>query len=95
MKKYFRHLAVIASYLYIAVVYAVPADFGSVDIPQLAQQVQHAKVTKRVSDLFSRSHYKYLPLNDALSQQVFERYIEQLDYNKQIFSIIWQINLVQ
>lgn len=85
MKKYFRHLAVIASYLYIGIVYAVPADFGSVDIPQLEQQAQHAKVTKRVSDLFSRSHYKYIPLNDALSQQVFERYIEQLDFNKQIF----------
>jgi carboxyl-terminal processing protease len=85
MNKYFRHLAVIASYLYIGIVYAVPADFDSVDIPQLEQQAQHAKVTKRVSDLFSRSHYKYIPLNDALSQQVFERYIEQLDYNKQIF----------
>ncbi|HEY7866858.1 MAG TPA: carboxy terminal-processing peptidase [Psychromonas sp.] len=85
MNKYFRHLAVIASYLYIGIVYAVPAGVDSVDLPQLEQQAQHAKVTKRVSDLFSRSHYKYLPLNDALSQQVFERYIEQLDYNKQIF----------
>lgn len=85
MKKYFRHIAVIASYLYIGIVYAVPASVSSVDIPQLEQQAQHAKVTKRVSDLFSRSHYKYIPLNDALSQQVFERYIEQLDYNKQIF----------
>ncbi|MFT5557773.1 MAG: carboxyl-terminal processing protease [Sphingobacteriales bacterium] len=85
MNKYFRHLAVIASYLYIGIVYAVPADFDSADIPQLEQQAQHAKVTKRVSDLFSRSHYKYIPLNDALSQQVFERYIKQLDYNKQIF----------
>jgi len=85
MKKYFRHVAVLAGYLYIGIVYAVPADVSSVDIPQLEQQAQHAKVTKRVSDLFSRSHYKYIPLNDALSQQVFERYIEQLDYNKQIF----------
>jgi len=85
MKKYFRHIAVIASYLYIGIVYAVPAGVSSVEIPQLEQQAQHAKVTKRVSDLFSRSHYKYIPLNDALSQQVFERYIEQLDYNKQIF----------
>lgn len=85
MNKYFRHLGVIASYLYIGIVFAVPADFASVDIPQLEQQAQHAKVAKRVSDLFSRSHYKYIPLDDALSQQMFERYIEQLDYNKQIF----------
>ncbi len=72
MKKYFRHIAVIASYLYIGIVYAVPADVSIVDIPQLEQQAQHAKVTKRVSDLFSRSHYKYIPLNDALSHIGFE-----------------------
>jgi len=85
MKKYFRHSLVIICTLYIGLVYAVPASIDSKDIPQIEQQAQHAKVAKRVSDLFSRSHYKYIPLDDALSQKVFERYIEQLDFNKQIF----------
>ncbi len=85
MNKFFRHVLVAASTLYIGISFAVPASFEIKDIPQLEQQVQHAKVAKRVSDLFSRSHYKFIPLDDALSQKVFERYIEQLDYNKQIF----------
>ncbi|MFT6984992.1 MAG: carboxyl-terminal processing protease [Psychromonas sp.] len=83
MNKFFRHVLVVASTLYIGITFA--AGFDVKDIPQLAQQAQHAKVAKRVSDLFSRSHYKYVSLNDALSQKVFARYIEQLDYNKQIF----------
>lgn len=83
MNKFFRHVLIVASTFYIGLSFA--AGFEIKDIPQLEQQAQHAKVAKRVSDLFSRSHYKYVSLNDALSQKVFERYIEQLDYNKQIF----------
>ncbi|MGB5445711.1 MAG: carboxy terminal-processing peptidase, partial [Psychromonas sp.] len=86
MNQYFRHILVIASTLYIGTVLALPGSVDRKDIPQLEQQAQHAKVAKRVSDLFSRSHYKYVPLDNTLSGQVFERYIEQLDFNKQIFT---------
>ncbi|WP_028862913.1 carboxy terminal-processing peptidase [Psychromonas aquimarina] len=85
MNKFFRHTLFIACSLFIGAAYALPVSFDIKDIPQLQQQEQHAKVAKRVSDLFSRSHYKFIPLDDALSQKVFDRYIEQLDYNKQIF----------
>ena len=86
MNKFFRHILAAAGTLYIGISFALPVNFDIKEIPQLEQQEQHAKVAKRVSDLFSRSHYKFIPLNDALSQQVFERYIEQLDYNKSIFT---------
>ena len=85
MNKFFRHVLLAASVFYIGLAFAVPVNVDIKDIPQLEQQVQHAKVAKRVSDLFSRSHYKFIQLDDALSKQVFERYIEQLDFNKQIF----------
>jgi len=85
MNKFFRHSLIIASTLYAGFVFSATASFDVKDIPQLAQQEQHAKVVKRVSDLYSRSHYKFIPLDDGLSQKVFERYIQQLDYNKQIF----------
>ncbi|WP_022940829.1 carboxy terminal-processing peptidase [Psychromonas hadalis] len=85
MNKFFRHSLLIASALYAGFVFSTPASFDVNDIPQLAQQEQHAKVVKRVSDLYSRSHYKFIPLDDELSQKIFERYIEQLDYNKQLF----------
>lgn len=85
MNKFFRHVLSVTIFLYTAIAFAVPASFELKDIPQLEQQIQHAKVAKRVSDLFSRSHYKFIPLDDKLSQKVFKRYIKQLDYSKQIF----------
>lgn len=85
MNKFFRHILIVANLFYVGFIFAAPASFDSKDIPKLEQQTQHAKVAKRISDLFSRSHYKFIPLDDALSQQIFERYIKQLDYNKQIF----------
>jgi len=86
MNKFFRHVLSVTIVLYTAIAFAVPASFELKDIPQLEQQIQHAKVAKRVSDLFSRSHYKFIPLDDKLSQKVFSRYLEQLDYSKQIFT---------
>jgi len=83
MKKLFCNALVLSQIFFSGFILA--ADVKLEDIPQLSQESQHAKVTKRVSDLFGRSHYKYIPLNDELSEKVFNRYIEQLDFNKQIF----------
>lgn len=55
------------------------------DIPVLAQETQHAAASKRITNLFTRSHYKNFQFNDALSQKVFERYFENIDYNKSVF----------
>ena len=85
MNKFFRHFLLIVSALYAGFVFSSSTNLDVKDIPQLEQQQQHAKVVKRVSDLYGRSHYKFTPLNDELSKKIFDRYIEQLDYNKQIF----------
>jgi carboxyl-terminal processing protease len=85
MKKFFRHALILSQMFFVATSFAATSSVSLKDIPQLKQETQHAKVAKRVSDLFSRSHYKYMPLDDALSEQVFNRYIEQLDFNRQIF----------
>lgn len=55
------------------------------DLPVLKQESQHATVSKRVANLFTRSHYTPVKFNDALSSKVFERYIESLDFNKSVF----------
>ncbi|WP_435234132.1 carboxy terminal-processing peptidase [Psychromonas sp. PT13] len=86
MNKFFRPVLVGLGSLYVGLSFALPVNYALTDIPQLDQQEQHAKVAKRVSDLFSRSHYKFIPLNDSLSEKVFDRYIDQLDYNKSIFT---------
>ncbi|MFC3032105.1 carboxy terminal-processing peptidase [Pseudoalteromonas fenneropenaei] len=53
-------------------------------LPVLKQESQHAIASKRVTNLFTRSHYKHIQLNDALSEKVFERYVETLDFNKSV-----------
>lgn len=54
-------------------------------LPKLEQEKQHAVAAKRVSDLFVRSHYKKIKIDDELSEQVFERYLQLLDSNKHFF----------
>ncbi|MEC8350921.1 MAG: S41 family peptidase, partial [Pseudomonadota bacterium] len=55
------------------------------DLPVLKQESQHSTASKRVTNLFTRAHYKPIKFNDELSEKVFDRYIESLDYNKNVF----------
>lgn len=55
------------------------------DLPVLQQETQHSVAAKRVSALFTRAHYKEISLDDTLSQLIYERYLESLDHNKQVF----------
>lgn len=54
-------------------------------IPALAQEAQHSKAAKRITDHFTRSHYKKIKIDDALSRKVFERYLRSLDVNRTFF----------
>ncbi len=55
------------------------------DLPTLHQESQHSTASKRVTNLFTRAHYKPIRFNDELSEQMFDRYVESLDYNRSIF----------
>ena len=55
------------------------------EVPKLTQQSQHAAASKRITALFARSHYKNFAFDNVLSAKVFERYFQNLDYNKQVF----------
>lgn len=55
------------------------------DLPLLKQESQHATASKRVVNLFTRSHYTPVRFNDELSSKVYDRYIESLDFNKSVF----------
>lgn len=54
-------------------------------LPDLAQEKQHSISAKRISDYFTRAHYKKIKIDDELSIQVFERYLETLDGSKHFF----------
>lgn len=54
-------------------------------LPVLTPESQHATASKRIAASFTRGHYKKININDSLSKEVFERYIKQLDYSRNIF----------
>jgi carboxyl-terminal processing protease len=56
-----------------------------IPLPALAPESQHATASKRITARFTRGHYKKVSISDSLSQEVFERYIKQLDYSRNIF----------
>ncbi len=51
----------------------------------LKPESQHVTASKRITAQFTRAHYKKIQMNDSLSEQIFARYIKQLDYNRNIF----------
>ncbi|MFT5851277.1 MAG: carboxyl-terminal processing protease [Colwellia sp.] len=54
-------------------------------LPVLAPESQHATASKRITARFTRGHYKKVNINDALSEEVFDRFIKQLDYSRHVF----------
>jgi len=54
------------------------------ELPALSQEPQHKVASKRVTGLFTRSHYHRFDLDDAFSEQVFKRYLKQLDYRRNV-----------
>jgi len=81
-------LSLIAASLWLAAstAHALEANISLEDLPVLSPEAQHETASKRVTSRFTRSHYKHFSLNDQFSQAIFERYIEMLDYNRNIFT---------
>ncbi|CAQ79229.1 carboxy terminal-processing peptidase [Aliivibrio salmonicida] len=61
------------------------AKYSETDLPVLAAETQHATASKRVTSRFTRSHYKHFSLNDDFSVAIYERYLDMLDYNRNVF----------
>ena len=59
----------------------------TIDLPivELAPEDQHATASKRITAQFTRAHYKQVKMDDVLSKDIFDRYIKQLDYARNIF----------
>ncbi|MEY8251559.1 MAG: S41 family peptidase, partial [Colwellia sp.] len=55
------------------------------ELPVLMPEIQHATASKRITARFTRAHYKKVTIDDALSGEVFDRFIKQLDYARHIF----------
>jgi carboxyl-terminal processing protease len=45
----------------------------------------HPRVEQLITTILSRFHYKKIQLDDSLSSQIFDRYLESMDYNRVYF----------
>lgn len=55
------------------------------ELPVLMPETQHATASKRITARFTRAHYKKVTIDDVLSGEIFDRFIKQLDYARNIF----------
>jgi predicted transcriptional regulator len=51
------------------------------------QSDRHAKVSRLVTTLFERSHYRQVRVDDSVSSRVLDRYIEVMDANRHYFLV--------
>ena len=65
-------------------VLAAPASESVDTLPILTQESQHEAAAKRLSRMFTRSHYSNVVLNDELSKKIFDKFVRTLDSNKNI-----------
>lgn len=66
-------------------VLASPVSIKESQLPQLAQQSQHATEARRIAAIYTRTHYVNVVLDSALSKKIFKRYLNQLDYHHELF----------
>ncbi|MBY5979769.1 carboxy terminal-processing peptidase [Ferrimonas balearica] len=76
--------ALVAGVLLSTQAWALAPDITASDLPVLAQEAQHRVASKRVADLFTRSHYRKFDMDTAFSSDVFDRYLQQLDFNRSL-----------
>ena len=60
-------------------------DGDELKLPTLQPESQHVTSSKRITTRFLRSHYKKIQINDELSQAVYDKFIKQLDYARNVF----------
>lgn len=60
-------------------------DTTNFAIAELAPQPQHRNVSQLVSHILMRSHYQKKQIDDSLSSDIFDLYINTLDYNRLYF----------
>ncbi|MCL4409655.1 carboxy terminal-processing peptidase [Aliidiomarina haloalkalitolerans] len=60
-------------------------EYTLASLPKLAPEGQHKAASRRIASYFTRYHYSRVELDEAMAEQIFNRYFEQLDYNRMFF----------
>ncbi len=64
---------------------AAPATVETVDPARITASPDQERATELITHFIRRYHYRNRDLNDALSEQIFDRYLEALDPNRSYF----------
>lgn len=86
MKMRSKITLIAASLVLAASASAVEANLTVKDLPNLAPEIQHQTAAKRVASRYTRSHYKQFKLDDQFSAGIFDRYLNMLDYSRNLFT---------
>ena len=78
MKRFF---GVFLIFLLTISVNANQVDTTLISFDPLFPEPQHQQATRIIVQLLTQNHYKRIEVNDSLSSQVFDRYIDRLDYS--------------
>ena len=57
----------------------------TVPVKDLAPSTEHRRATRLITHFIANYHYKKAPLDDELSQFIFDNYIDALDPTKSYF----------
>ncbi|MGH8282819.1 MAG: carboxy terminal-processing peptidase [Gammaproteobacteria bacterium] len=75
-------LVAVAAY---SAVTAAPAAGSLARLPALSPQPRQTLLDEAIAGILTRYHYGRTPLDNALSQQIFKHYLEDLDPNRSYF----------
>ncbi|MEI7430279.1 MAG: carboxy terminal-processing peptidase [Betaproteobacteria bacterium] len=62
--------------------FAAPSEMATLPVQPLTEQSQAARLA---AELLTHYHYKAVPLDDAMSEKIFDRYLKSLDGEKYFF----------
>jgi len=88
MEKNLKNREIARSYRFIAAILALWALPGIAATPAVIQdsdlgpEARHEKIGQLVSEFIQKSHYRHAAVDDELSSEVLDRYIEALDNNR-------------
>lgn len=83
-----KKLSVLATALIVAFSINASADPkpDELILPAITQSAQHATASKRITALFTRGHYSEVQLDDELSSRMFDTYLKNLDYYRNVLT---------
>jgi len=85
MKKYLIQNILVAVIIFNLISVTSGKDKDSLEFPALEPEILHPRIEQAIKFTLNRYHYKNIPIDDSLSVDIFNRYIQRLDYNRSYF----------